>query len=117
MNDSAIAAIEIKKLSKRYPGRSEFALKDLSLKVMPGEVYGFLGPNAAGKSTTIRTLMNFIQPTSGTAEILGQNIVTDSVRIKRSVGYLSGDVALYPKATGRQLLDFLSKLTPGAPSQ
>src|ERR1700722_13536381 len=108
MNDSAIAAIEIKKLSKRYPGRSEFALKDLSLKVMPGEIYGFLGPNAAGKSTTIRTLMNFIQPTAGTAEILGLNIVGDSVKLKRQVGYLAGDVALYPKATGRQLLEYLA---------
>lgn len=102
--------VDIKKLSKRYHGRSEFALKDLSLQVMPGEVYGFLGPNGAGKSTTIRTLMNFIQPTSGSATILGQDIVKDSVAIKRSVGYLSSDMAMYPKMTGKQFLSYMGEL-------
>jgi ABC-2 type transport system ATP-binding protein len=56
------AAITIEKLSKRYGAGQKFAVKDLSLQVMPGEVYGFLGPNGAGKSTTIRLLMNFIFP-------------------------------------------------------
>jgi ABC-2 type transport system ATP-binding protein len=105
-------AIEIKKLSKCYHGRETYALKDLSLSVRPGEVYGFLGPNGAGKSTAIRTLMNFIQPTSGTAIIMGKDIVTDSVEVKSYVGYLSGDIALYPKVTGQQLLGYLSRLTP-----
>ncbi len=104
------SAINCQKLSKRY-GRSEvYALKDLSLQVKAGEIYGYLGPNGAGKSTTIRTLLNFIQPSGGTATILGKDIVKDSVEIKRHVGYLSGDVALYPKTTGRELLDYLFKL-------
>ena len=104
------ASIVIRNLSKRYSGSKEFALKNLSLKVMPGEVYGFLGPNGAGKSTTIRLLMNFIQPSSGNGSILGKDIVTDSVAIKRSVGYLAGDFAIYPKMTGRQYLSYLGGL-------
>jgi ABC-2 type transport system ATP-binding protein len=103
-------AIELHKLSKHYPNRSEFALKDLSLQVMPGEVYGFLGANGAGKSTTIRTLLNFLQPTSGRAKILGRDVVTDSVNTKRHVGYLSGEIALYPKATAGRLFEYLNAL-------
>src|SRR3990172_102127 len=87
-------AIVTSSLSKRYSG---------------SEVYGFLGPNGAGKSTTIRLLMNFIQPTSGQASILGLDIVKNPARIKSSVGYLSGEVALYPKMTGRQFLKYRSE--------
>jgi ABC-2 type transport system ATP-binding protein len=104
--------IACQKLSKRYKGSDIYALHDLDLTVKAGEVYGFLGPNGAGKSTTIRTLMNFIQPTSGSATILGKDIVNDSVDIKRSVGYLSSDMAMYPKMTGRQFLDYMSELQP-----
>lgn len=100
------------KLSKRYGRNDVYALKELDIQVRVGEVYGFLGPNGAGKSTTIRTLMNFIQPTEGTASILGLDIVRDSVAIKRSVGYLSGDLAMYGKLSGRQFLDYMSELQP-----
>lgn len=106
------AAIDCHNLSKRYARSEDFALKDLSLQVQPGEVYGFLGPNGAGKSTAIRTLLNFIQPSSGSATILGKDIVTESVAIKSQVGYLAGDVALYSKLTGRQLLDYMAELQP-----
>jgi ABC-2 type transport system ATP-binding protein len=82
------------------------------LKVSRGEVYGFLGANGAGKSTTIRTLLNFIQPSGGSATVLGQDIVRDSVRLKRHVGYLAGEVALYHKMTGKQFLDFMAELQP-----
>lgn len=105
-------AITAEGLSKRYHGTDRHALKDLNLKIIPGEVYGFLGPNGAGKSTTIRTLMNFIQPTSGTAAILGLDVVKDSVAIKKSVGYLAGNVVLYPKMTGAQFLKYMGELQP-----
>jgi len=105
-------AINIQGLSKKYAGSDKFALENLTLSVHPGEVYGFLGPNGAGKSTTIRTLLNFIQPTSGTAQILGLDIVTDSVAIKKSVGYLAGDAVLYPKLTGREFLSYMGDLQP-----
>ncbi len=106
------AVIEVDKLSKRYAGSESFALKSLSLKIMPGEVYGFLGPNGAGKSTTTRLLMNFIQPTSGSAQIAGRDIVNESVKIKSQVGYLSGDNPLYGKMTGHQFLEYMGELQP-----
>lgn len=104
------ASIVIRNLSKRYTGSDIYALKNLSLSVAPGEVYGFLGPNGAGKSTTIRLLMNFIQPSSGSASILGEDVVDQSVAIKQSVGYLAGDFAIYPKITGWQYISYLSEL-------
>jgi len=108
----AALAIECRALSKRY-GRSEtYALKDLNLAVNSGEIYGFLGPNGAGKSTTIRTLLNFIQPTSGQAQIMSLDIVRDSVAVKQQIGYLAGEVALYPWMTGRQFLDYMAALQP-----
>ncbi len=106
-------AISCKGLSKRYKGTDFYALHDLDLDIKAGEVYGFLGPNGAGKSTTIRMLMNFIQPTSGSATIMGMDIVADSVRIKRSVGYLSSDMAMFEKMTGDQFLDYMSELQGG----
>lgn len=102
--------IRCNQLSKKYAGTNVLALNNLTLRVNRGEVYGFLGANGAGKTTTIRLLMNFLLPTSGDAVILGMDTVDDSVAIKRHVGYLSGDIALYPKATGKQLLDYLGKL-------
>ncbi len=103
-------AISCKGLSKRYKGTDIYALRSLDLDIKAGEVYGYLGPNGAGKSTTIRTLMNFIQPTEGSAAIMGLDIVRDSVEIKRSVGYLSSDMAMYDKMTGYQFLDYMSDL-------
>lgn len=104
------ASIVAKKLTKYY-GRSKTpALDSLSFNIQGGEVYGYLGANGAGKSTTIRLLMNFLQPSSGSAKICGYDIVKDSVKLKKHVGYLAGDVALYQKATGKQLLDYLEEL-------
>jgi ABC-2 type transport system ATP-binding protein len=105
-------AIIIKKLRKRYKHGDKLALNKVSLHVRAGEVYGFLGANGAGKSTTIRTLLNFIQPTGGSATILGFDIVRDSVEVKRRVGYLAGEVALYDKMTGEQFLAYMAALQP-----
>lgn len=107
------ASLSTKNLSKTYAGSKEAALSSLNIEVAEGEVYGFLGANGAGKSTTIRTLLNFLEPTSGSATIFGLDIVTDSVEIKKHIGYLSGDVALYPKVTGAQLLEYLGYLQGG----
>jgi ABC-2 type transport system ATP-binding protein len=100
------------KLTKQYPGSKIRALDALSLEVSTGEVYGFLGANGAGKSTTIRTLLNFLQPTSGSAAICGLDIVKDSVEVKRHVGYLAGEVSLYDRLTGKQFLAFMADLQP-----
>lgn len=105
-----VASITATKLTKYYGHDKKPALDSLSFNISAGEVYGFLGANGAGKSTTIRILMNFLQPTSGSAKICGLDIVSDSVKVKKHVGYLSGDVALYPNVTGDKLLDYLGKL-------
>lgn len=105
-------AIDINKLGKRYGRSKTYALNDLSLSVYPGEVYGFLGPNGAGKSTTIRTLLNFLQPTDGSAQILGHDIVSEAVQIKKHIGYLTGDGGAYLKMTGQQYLDYMSDIQP-----
>jgi ABC-2 type transport system ATP-binding protein len=109
---SSKACISLRKLTKQYSGTKTAALDSVSLDVHAGEVYGFLGPNGAGKSTAIKTLLNFIQPTSGSATINKLDIVKDSVEIKKHIGYLSGDFAIYPKMTGHQFLSYMGQLQP-----
>ncbi|HEY1063736.1 MAG TPA: ABC transporter ATP-binding protein [Candidatus Saccharimonadales bacterium] len=104
------ASIQTNDLTKIYPGAKTPSLDKLSISVESGEVYGFLGANGAGKSTTIRVLLNFLQPTSGQATILGKDSVKDSVTLKKHMGYLAGDVAFYNNVTGAQLLDYLNRL-------
>lgn len=112
MIDTKEPMISLTGLSKRFSDSKTYALKDVTLKVMPGEVYGYLGSNGAGKSTTIRCLLNFIQPTSGSATIMGMDVVKQSVDVKHHVGYLAGDVALYPKMTGKQFFAYMADLHP-----
>jgi ABC-2 type transport system ATP-binding protein len=108
-----VASITAENLTKRFSRTQPAALDNLNLDIKAGEVYGYLGANGAGKSTTIRLLMNFIQPTSGSAHIAGLDVVKDAVAVKRHVGYLAGDVALYAKTTGKELLDYLAALKGG----
>jgi len=108
---SAEAVIVTGGLSKDFgSGRGVFGL---DLEVARGEVFGFLGPNGAGKSTTMRLLLGLIKPTSGSAHVLGHDAVTESLEIRRRVGFLPGDWALYPKLTGRVVLDYLAQLRGG----
>lgn len=104
------ASLSITGLSKTYPGTRTPALDNLTLHVKPGEVYGFLGANGAGKTTTIRLLLNLLRPSGGSAAIMGLDIVRDSVNVKKHVGYLSGEIALWPKVTGHELFTYLAKL-------
>ena len=104
-------AICTKGLTKHY-GKTE-ALNDLDLDIQKGEVFGFLGPNGAGKTTTIRTLMDEIRPTRGSATILGKDTHKDSVELRRSLGYLPGDLAMYPNLTGWDSITYFSNLRGG----
>jgi ABC-2 type transport system ATP-binding protein len=106
-----VPAIETVGLSKDYgSGRGLF---DLDLTVERGEVFGFLGPNGAGKSTTMRLLLDLIRPTSGAARILGQEVGRDAVAIRRRVGFLPGELALYPTLRGVEMLEYLAALRGG----
>jgi ABC-2 type transport system ATP-binding protein len=86
------------------------ALDDLTIEVREGEMFGFLGPNAAGKSTMIRVLLGYLHPTAGSARVLGLDIEREQIAIRRRVGYLPGGIALYDTMTGESLLDYLSAL-------
>jgi len=104
-------AIAITGLSKDYgSGHGLFAL---DLEIERGEVFGFLGPNGAGKSTTMRLLLDLIKPTSGSASVLGLDTRERSLEIRRRVGFLPGDFALYPKLSGATVLDYLGALRGG----
>ena len=86
------------------------AVEDLSFTVEPGEVVGFLGPNGAGKTTTIRMLLDLVRPTRGRVEVLGTNPRRGGAEVRRRIGYMAGDLALYNRLTGRQLLEFVGAL-------
>ncbi len=86
------------------------AVEDLSFAVEPGEVVGFLGPNGAGKTTTIRMLVDLIRPTRGRVEVLGSDPRRGGPELRRRIGYVPGDLAMYNRLTGRQLLGFLGAL-------
>ena len=103
--------IQTHNLTKLY-GR-HLAVSDITLEVSEGEVFGYLGPNGAGKTTTIRTLLDFIRPTSGSATVLGLDTRAHSREIRRRVDYLPGDMALYDKMTGAQLLRYFANLRRG----
>ena len=104
-------AIQTLGLTKDYgQGRGIF---DLNLEVEPGEVFGFIGPNGAGKTTTIRLLMDFARPDRGSARLLGLDSVRESIQIKKLVGYLPGELPLYPGATVGQILGLLASMRGG----
>lgn len=104
-------AIRTEALTKHY---GDFpALVDLDLTVHMGEVYGFLGPNGSGKTTMIRTILDEIRPTSGRAWILGKDTHEQSVEIRNGIGYLPGDLAMYPNLTGHDTLKFFANLRGG----
>ncbi len=103
--------IETFGLSKRY-GPVQ-ALNDLNLTVRPGDIFGFLGPNGAGKTTTIRLLLDLIRPSRGYARVLGLDTRSQSLEMRRRVGYMAGEVALYEQMTGGELLSLLSDLRGG----
>jgi ABC-2 type transport system ATP-binding protein len=104
-------AIRITRLTKDY-GQGH-GLFDLDLDVQRGEILGFLGPNGAGKSTTMRLLLDLIKPTSGSATLLGLDSRADSLEIRRRVGFLPGELALYPTLSGAAMLDYLAELRGG----
>lgn len=109
----ADAGIKISNLTKYYSRAKVPAVDSISIQINSGEVYGFLGSNGAGKSTTIRTVMDFIRPSSGKIEILGHDVSQPDISWRKQVGYLPGDVVLPKRVTGRQLLHYLGSLSGG----
>ena len=104
-------AILTRRLSKDYgSGRGLF---ELTLEIAPGEVFGYLGPNGSGKTTTIRLLMGMIHPTAGSAEVLGMDALRDAAAIKRRVGYMPGELPQFGGLRGSQVVGYFAGLRGG----
>jgi ABC-2 type transport system ATP-binding protein len=89
---------------------SSRALDGLDLSVEPGEVHGFLGPNGSGKTTTIRVLLGLLRADGGEVTLLGGDPWRDAVELHRRLAYVPGDVSLWPKLTGGEVIDLFSRL-------
>jgi ABC-2 type transport system ATP-binding protein len=100
--------IETAALTKVYGEKR--AVDRLTLRIEPGEVMGFLGPNGSGKTTTIRLLMGLLRPTEGSASIRGRDCHRDAVALKREVGYLPDEPFLYPYLSGYESLELVAGL-------
>jgi len=101
-------AIDVRGLSKSFDGRE--VVHDLSMQVKRGTIYGFLGPNGSGKTTTIRMLCGLLTPDSGEGSCLGYDIRRDADRIKRQVGYMTQRFSLYQDLSVRENLEFVARL-------
>lgn len=101
--------VETRQLTKRYGEHT--AVKNLSLSVERGEVFGFLGHNGAGKTTTIHLLTTLLRPTSGMALVCGKSIAEQSLEVRRHLGYVPENVRLYDTMTARANLRFFARLS------
>ena len=101
-------AIDVHGLSKSFGHKR--AVNDLSLRVEKGEIYGFLGPNGSGKTTSIRMLCGLLTPDEGSGTCLGFDVVTQSAEIKKQVGYMTQRFSFYEDLSIRENLDFVARL-------
>ena len=100
------SVIDITDLSKFY-GKAR-GIEHVSLEIGEGEIFGFIGPNGAGKSTTIRILLNLIFPTAGSARIMGMDVIRETKKIKRQVGYIPSDANAYTSMDVNEFLNYCS---------
>src|SRR5471030_3459248 len=101
-------AIDVEGLTKKFDGR--VVVRDLSMQVKRGSIYGFLGPNGSGKTTTIRMLCGLLTPDEGTGTCLGYAIRTETDKIKRQVGYMTQRFSLYQDLSVRENLEFVARI-------
>jgi ABC-2 type transport system ATP-binding protein len=101
-------AIDVQGLNKRFGAKH--VVKDFSLQVRRGEIYGFLGPNGSGKTTSIRMLCGLLKPDSGRGSVLGHDVVADTAAIKREVGYMTQRFSLWEDLTIRENLEFVARM-------
>src|ERR1700690_2481025 len=100
--------IDVHNLTKKFDGRA--VVRYLSMQVKRGTIYGFLGPNGSGKTTTIRMLCGLLTPDEGDGTCLGYNIRTETDKIKRQVGYMTQRFSLYQDLSVRENLEFIARI-------
>jgi ABC-2 type transport system ATP-binding protein len=100
--------IDVQHLTKTFDGRA--VVRDLSMQVKRGTIYGFLGPNGSGKTTTIRMLCGLLTPDSGTGTCLGYDILTETEKIKSQIGYMTQRFSLYQDLSVRENLEFVGRI-------
>jgi len=105
---NAPLAIDVSGLNKHFGNKH--VVKDLALQVREGEIFGFLGPNGSGKTTSIRLLCGLLTPDSGQGTCLGLDVVKDSVRIKSQVGYMTQRFSLWDDLSIEENLDFVARM-------
>ncbi len=106
--------IEVSNLSRHFEDKKRGLVKavdDVSFAVQPGQIFGLLGPNGAGKSTTLRLLATLLKPTAGSARLAGFDILRDPGAVRRSLGFLTGDMGLYLRMSPREILHFFGSLS------
>ncbi len=101
-------AIDVRGLTKRYGGRA--VVDDFTIRVERGQIYGFLGPNGSGKTTTIRMLCGLLTPDAGEGQCLGYDIRREAPAIKRNVGYMTQKFSLYEDLSISENLDFIARV-------
>jgi len=110
INPKGVDMIKISHFSKQYGNSKIKAVEDFSLEVNAGEVFGFLGHNGAGKSTTIKSLVGIQSITEGEMEICGYSIKTQPLEAKLNIGYVSDNHAVYERLTGREFINYVADL-------
>lgn len=100
--------IEVENLFKKYG--ELVAVKDLSFNVQKGKIWGLLGPNAAGKTTTMRILTGYLPATDGKASVAGFDVFKEANALKKTIGYLPETLPLYPEMTVSSFLDFVAEI-------
>ena len=108
--------VEVKNLVKRYPGSEFNAVNDISFDIIEGEVFSLLGPNGAGKTTTISILNTLIGASSGTAQIGGFDVEKDQIAVRRIIGVVPQELALYDELSGEENLRFWGEMQGIAPN-
>ena len=100
--------IDVRHLTRRFGNLT--AVDDVSFQVAPGSIFGLLGPNGSGKSTTIRMLCGVLEPTEGTATVMGHPINNDTEKIKQQIGYMSQQFSLYADLSVRENIEFYGRI-------
>ena len=105
-----ITMLKVENLKKTYPKSDRVAVDNISFELKPGEIFGFLGQNGAGKSTTIKCLTGILPFDSGTITICGHDIVKEPIKAKMEMGYVPDNHSVYEKLTGREYVNYVADL-------